>query len=224
MFNGKITYIVKYIKNQPPSISYSHARIALLFSGDPLKQNNITYKHGLIVNIYIVYRLIPKTNNSNVPLENCLFGAVKLTKNADIDKFKYSGYGIGLDSKRSFLHPSGGYGENVIIFRADLGNSTHVNNNTRSVLVLGKNFIQGIEGTTIYAEKMYSTNFTVDNKTFCLSLHYNGDSSCLFVIGKVIINFKAKDSEIVPYPLCLGNISKDFSPSNTLKTGLVGCL
>ena len=58
---------------------------------------------------------------------------------------------------------------------------------------------------------MYSTNFTVDNKKFCLSLHYNGDNSYLFVNGKEIIKFKAKDSEIVPHPLCLGNISKDFS-------------
>ena len=55
---------------------------------------------------------------------------------------------------------------------------------------------------------MYSTNFTVDNKTFCLSLHYNSDSSYLFANGKEIINLKAKDSEIVLYPLCLGNISK----------------
>ena len=53
---------------------------------------------------------------------------------------------------------------------------------------------------------MYSTNVTLDNKPFCLSLHYNGDNSYLFVNGKEIINFKAKDSEIVPYPLCLANI------------------
>ena len=69
---------------------------------------------------------------------------------------------------------------------------------------------------------MYSTNFTVDNKTFCLSLHYNSDSSYLFANGKEIINLKAKDSEIVPYPLCLGNISKEFSPVNMLETGLLG--
>ena len=61
---------------------------------------------------------------------------------------------------------------------------------------------------------MYSTNFTVTNKKFCLSLHYNGDSSYLFVNNKEIVNFKAKDSEIVPYPLCLGNVSKDFSLIN----------
>ena len=71
-------------------------------------------------------------------------------------------------------------------------------------------------------KKIYSHNFNVDNKTFSLSLHYNGDSSYLFVNGKEVLNFKAKDSEIVPYPSCLGNISKDFSPLNTTNTGLSG--
>ena len=88
--------------------------------------------------------------------------------------------------------------------------SPRANNKTRSNLVLGKDFIERIDGTTIYAEKMYSTNYTVSNKKFCLSSHYNGDNSYLFVNGKEIINFKAKDSEITPYLLCLGNISKDF--------------
>ena len=69
---------------------------------------------------------------------------------------------------------------------------------------------------------MYSTNFTVANKKNCLSLQYNGDNSYVFVNGKEIINFKAKDSEIVPYPLYPGSLSKYFSPSNTHKTGLSG--
>ena len=95
--------------------------------------------------------------------------------------------------------------------------STHANNKTGSILVLGKGFIQGIDNTTIYAEKMYSTNFTLANKNFCLSLHYSGDNSYLFVNGKEIINFKAK---IVPYPLCLAGLSKEFSPTNGAKIGL----
>ena len=103
-----------------------------------------------------------------------------------------------------------------------LSSSVNANNRANNILVLGKDFIQGINGTTIYAEKMYSTNFTVTIKNFCLSLHYNGDSSYLFVNGIEIINFKDKDSEIVPYPLCLGNISKDISPLNTTNTGLFG--
>ena len=98
--------------------------------------------------------------------------------------------------------------------------SVHANNKTRNILTVGKDFIQGIDGTTIYAEKMYSPNFTVNNKTFCLSLHYNGDNSYLFVNGQEVINFKVKDS-IAPYPLCLGNISKDYDDSYMVSAGLL---
>ena len=69
---------------------------------------------------------------------------------------------------------------------------------------------------------MYLINFTEQNKKFCLSLHYNEANSYLFVKGKEIHKFKAKDSEIVATPLCLGNISKDWSLDNMKKTGLNG--
>ena len=69
---------------------------------------------------------------------------------------------------------------------------------------------------------MYSINFTEHYKKFCLSLHYNGTNSCLFVNGKEIHKFKTKDSEIVATPLCLGNISKDWIVDNMKKTGLNG--
>ena len=193
-----------------PELVYDNARIKLKRTGAPLKQDKVTHNHGPIVNIYIVYRLILNSVYFGLTVENSLFGAVKLTKGADISKCKHYGYGIGFDSKGNFTHPNGGYDTNVIIFGADLSNSKHANNKTRSILVLGKDFIQGVDIATIYAEKMYSPSFTVNNKTFCLSLHYNGDNSGLFVNGKEIINFKAKDSKIVPYPLCLGNISKTF--------------
>ena len=69
---------------------------------------------------------------------------------------------------------------------------------------------------------MYSINFTVTKKTFCLSLHYNGANSYLFVNGTEIYKFKAKDSKIVATKLCLGNISKDWSVGNMKKTGFNG--
>ena len=69
---------------------------------------------------------------------------------------------------------------------------------------------------------MYSINFRETKKIFCLSLHYNEANSYLFVNGKEIIKFKAKDSETVASPLCLGNISKDWSTDNMKKTGLNG--
>ena len=67
---------------------------------------------------------------------------------------------------------------------------------------------------------MYTINFTKENTKFCLSLHYNGADSYLFVHGTKIIKFNAKNSEITPYELCLGNTSKDWSTDNMKKTSL----
>ena len=79
----------------------------------------------------------------------------------------------------------------------------------KKILILGKDPTQGLEHT-LTAEKLYSINFTKQNTKFCLSLHYNGANIYLFVNGTEIIQFKAKDSEITVYPLCLGNVSKDW--------------
>ena len=145
----------------------------------------------------------------NPTLKNCLFDAVTLTKNTDVDKYKYSGYGIGFDRRSSFSFPSGGFGQNVLIFGVDMSFSAHIDNKKKDILVLGIGPTQGLEHT-LTAEKMYSINFTVTKKKFCLSLHYNGANSYLFVNGTEIYKFKAKDSEIVTSPSYLGNISKDW--------------
>ena len=89
----------------------------------------------------------------------------------------------------------------------------------KDILVLGKGPTQGLEHT-LTAEKMYPINFTVTKKNFCLSLHYNGENSYLFVNGEKIVKFK--DSEIIASPICLGNIPKDWSADNIKKTGLNG--
>ena len=81
---------------------------------------------------------------------------------------------------------------------------------------MGKGPTQGLKHT-LSAKKIYLINFTEHNKKFCLSLHYNGANSYLFVNGKEINKFKAKDSEIVVTPLSLGNISKDWSVDNMKK-------
>ena len=64
---------------------------------------------------------------------------------------------------------------------------------------------------------MYSINFKVTKKKFCLNLHYDGANSYFFVNGKGILKFKAKDSATVVTPLCTGNISKDWSVNNMKK-------
>ena len=87
---------------------------------------------------------------------------------------------------------------------------------------MGKGLIEKLNGKTLYAEQIYPTNFTVTDKNFCLSLHYDGDISRLFVNGKKQVAFTAKDSEITPYKMSLGNISTDFSATNSQKTELHG--
>ena len=89
-----------------------------------------------------------------------------------------------------------------------MSSSIHINNKKKVILVFGRGPTQGLE-STLTAEKMYSINFTVTKNKFCLSLHYNGENSYLFVNGTEIIKVKAKDSAIAAIPLCLGNISKD---------------
>ena len=84
-----------------PSLKYLGAELRVRLSGSCLKQNAITYNHGKSVNIYTVYEINKNYNTTSCDptLENCLFGAVTLTKKADIDKYKYSGYGIGFDKE-----------------------------------------------------------------------------------------------------------------------------
>ena len=65
-------------------------------------------------------------------IKNCLFGAVTLTKNPDIERYKYSGYGVGFDRRLSFSFPSGGFGQNVLIFGADMSTSIHIGNKKKT--------------------------------------------------------------------------------------------
>ena len=117
--------------NFSPSIDYVGNKITVKFNGSCLKQSyKISYTHKKIVNIYVVYEINKKDNTiiSDPTLENCLFDAVALTKNPDIDKYGYSGYGMGFNRKGSFSFPGGGYGQNVIIFGADMSFTTHIDN------------------------------------------------------------------------------------------------
>ena len=98
----------------------------------------------------------------------------------------------------------------------------HKNNKANNIYIMGDLFVQGINDTTLYAEKLYSQNFTAVNKKFVLSLHYNGDDSYLFINGKRELKFKAKDDQIVKEILCLGNISDDWTAVNVQKGGFGG--
>ena len=101
-----------------------------------------------------------------------------------------------------------------------MNSSIHIDNKGKDILILQRRPTQGLGENSLTAEKMYLINFTLTKKKFCL--RYNESNSYLFVNGTEIIKFKAKDSEIVASPLCLGNISKDWSTDNMKKTGFNG--
>ena len=118
-----------------PSINYVGNKIRVKCTGSCLKQSNkLTYTHGKVVNIYIVYELGASGSNVNDPtLKNCLLRAVTLTKNADIDKYGYSGYRVRFDRRGSFSFPSGGFCQNVLIFGVDMRFSTHIDDKKKDI-------------------------------------------------------------------------------------------
>ena len=102
-----------------------------------------------------------------------------------------------------------------------MSSSAHIDSKKKDFLILEKGPTLGLKHT-LPAEKLCSINFTVTKNKFCLSLHYDRTNSYLFVNGTEIYKFKAKDSEIVASPLCLGNISKDWSVDNMKKARFNG--
>ena len=156
-----------------------------------------------MINVYYVYELDPIviSRNNEFIIQYSLFGAIEITKN-----------GICFDESEVFTHvrKEGNFNHttparNVIIFGADMSFRKHVNNKANSIYVMGKDYIQKINDTTIYAEKMFYRNFTDPGHKFILSLHYNGDNSYLFVNGRQELKFKAKTDQIINNQLCLGN-------------------
>ena len=113
-----------------PSLSYYDTKTRVKFTGSCSKQSRISYNHRPIENIYIAYELGASGSNDNDPtLKKILFGVYflfTLTKNSDIEKYGYSGYGNGFDRRSSFSFPGGGFGHNMLIFGADMSSSAHI--------------------------------------------------------------------------------------------------
>ena len=124
-------------------------------------------------------------------LINTLFGAVKLAKNTGIDRCRYFGYEIRFDGPGLYSDPSGRTGRNVIIFGADMSSYIYVDNKGKDILILGEGPTQGLGEHSLALEKMYSINFTKIKTKFCLSLHYDGTNSYLFLNGTEIHKVKA---------------------------------
>ena len=112
--------VTKTDSNFAPTFVDRHVLPDIIFNGTIL-MNNI-YIPKKVMNIFISYTLNPWLRNLNADftLNNWLFGPVKLTNNADSDKYKYSSYGIGFNSCSEFVFRGRSMGKNVIIFRADM--------------------------------------------------------------------------------------------------------
>ena len=134
-----------------------------------------------VINIYCVYKLDPlaSTRDKSYTIQNASFGAMQITKNAtDYDKNNYKGYGICFDERSEFGHTitEGGRTHttdtrNVLIFGADMSFSVHATNRANHIYLMGTGLTQGINDTTIYAEKNFHRNVTDFGKKFVLNLH-----------------------------------------------------
>ena len=179
-------------------------RMHVHLSGNHFQQNKVIIPNNFnVINIYCVYRLdqITSSRDTSFTVQNALFGAMQITKNAtDSDKNNYKGYGICFDERSQFGHTITedgitytSNGRNVLIFGVDMSFSVHATNKANHIYLIGDGLTQGINDTTLYAEKKYFRNFTEPGETFLLSLNYNDDESYLFVNnGRQELKFKDK--------------------------------
>ena len=158
-------------------------------SGNHFQQNKTnvfnSYNNNS-TNIYCVYKLDPisSSRDDTLTVQNALFGSIQITKNADTSKHEYKGYGICFDEGGTFSKGNITNGRNVLIFGLHENSLTHANNKANNKFVMGDGFVQGINDTTLYAEKIYSQNFTQPNKKFVLSLHYDNNDIYLLMVNK----------------------------------------
>ena len=167
---------IKDTKNETPILK-NDEKIYVYLKGSHFQQNNVLTSNndhvinGNVVNIYIVYKLDPIASSRDITftIQNALFGAMQITKNTDTSKYK--GYGICFDESKEFAHvrKRGNSNDttlarNAAIFGVNMSFSKHANNKANNIYVMGKDYIQKINDTTIYAEKMYYRNFTDSGK------------------------------------------------------------
>ena len=191
----------------------NNGRMSVRFQGCYFKQTILVKpNNNSVINVYVVFRLdlVSRFRSDTYTVQNGLFGGVKITKNAtDTSKHKYEGYGICFDEGGMFSMGNISNGRNVLIFGMHKNSVIH-KNKENNIYIMGDGFVQGINDTTLYAEKTYKTNFSAADKKFVLSLHYNGDDSYLFANCKQDFKFKAKDDQIVKEKLFLVQLIKNL--------------
>ena len=232
IFNYSDYYSMKGIedtKKELPRLK-DDERTYVYLQGSHFQQNKVIIRNNYnVINIYVVYKFDPiaSSRDTTFTIQNTLFGAMQITKNSNTSKYDYKGYGICFDEGNQFRHTitEGGFAHTTNarnIFVADMSFSVHAPNRANHIYVMGKEFVQGINDTTIYAEKSFYRNFTDHGKKFMLSLHYNGNNSYLFVNGRQESKFKCKTDQLVKEKLCIGNLSDPWTTSESEKTGLCG--
>ena len=213
---------VKNTSGELPDIN-ANDDVYVYLSGNHFQQDLRNFNND-IINIYCVYKLDPisSSRDNTFTVQNALFGSMQITKNADTSKYKYKGYGICFDEGGTFGIGNINNGRNVLIFGVYESSLIHVNNKANNIFIMGDGFVQGINDMTLYAEKIYSQNFTQPNKKFVLSLHYNDNDSYLFINGKQELKFNAKPDQSIKEKLCIGNLSDQWATSESEKRGLYG--
>ena len=143
-------------------------RIYIYLSGNHFQQNEANIPNNNVINIYCVYQIEPisSSRDDTFTVQNALFGAMQITKNVDTSKYKYKGYGISFDKGGTFSKGNINNGRNGLIFGVDESSLVHANNKANNIYVMGDLFVQGINDTTLYAEKIYRQNFTQPSKKF----------------------------------------------------------
>ena len=143
--------------------------------GSYFQQNNVIVipNNNNAINIYVAYKLDPiaSSRDDTFTIQNALFGAMQITKNADTSKYNYKGYGLYFDEGGTFGHTitEGGFAHttnarNVLIFGVHMSFSVHATNRANHIYVMGTEFVQGINDTTVYTEKNFYRNFTDPGK------------------------------------------------------------
>ena len=170
MSNEKIWPTFTASKCLSPKLEWYNSRIKLKFKGSCLKQvDKAAFTPKYVVTLFIVCDLDswPRDLGNDFTLGGCLFGGFKLAKNADPDKYVYSGYGIGFVMRIEYSLPDGSVGKNVISFWADMSSSVHIDNKERDNSILGKGPTHELNKSMLTAETLYSINFTRPSIKFC---------------------------------------------------------
>ena len=152
MSNEIVKHPVTFNNSLAPAVNYINTKTQVKFDDSCLKQDKVTFIHKKVDNIFLVYEinLLPFNVGKDFAFKGSLFWAVKLTKNADPDKYKYSGHGTGFDARARFLLSDGNrFGKNVVIFDADMSSLVYTDNKKKHILILGKSTPDDLDYTTL---------------------------------------------------------------------------